>query len=327
MIMASERADIRPEDFKDAAESFGYRYVDASFGQSTSRSEPTLFNGRVGLSFLPCGVALCNSELHATVDSAHEGTVGRSLAVVFNLAPEPSNSEFGSGRRLWLDAHGASVLTVAETIRLAGAYRAGQRCKSLLVRVDPESVADEDVADQIESVLFTTATRPFPMTHQMTSIVHELSAPTATGGIGRILSESLALEVIARGLLFIDQERERPAPGVSARDRARLMRVQEMLIANPAGEVTLAMLAREAGMSVSSLKAKFPRVFGKPVVSYLRDLRMEQARRGIEDEGWSISEAAYFSGYHHHTDFSAAFRRKFGIAPSALKSLRRKPSA
>ena len=77
-------------------------------------------------------------------------------------------------------------------------------------------------------------------------------------------------------------------------------------------------LAREAGVSVTTLKTKFNAVFGQSVAAFLRDTRLATARVGIAEKGWTISQAAYLVGYKHQSSFSVAFRRKYGIWPSDL---------
>ena len=77
-------------------------------------------------------------------------------------------------------------------------------------------------------------------------------------------------------------------------------------------------LARDAGVSVTTLKTKFNAAFGQSVVAFLRDVRLERAREGIVGEGWTVSQAAYLVGYKHQSSFSTAFHRKFGIWPSEL---------
>jgi AraC-like DNA-binding protein len=68
-------------------------------------------------------------------------------------------------------------------------------------------------------------------------------------------------------------------------------------------------------MSVSSLKAKFPLAVGQSVFGFLRSQRLERARRGLQYEGWTVKQAAYFVGYAHPSNFATAYRRKFGAAP------------
>lgn len=86
-----------------------------------------------------------------------------------------------------------------------------------------------------------------------------------------------------------------------------------MLEQSPEQEYTLAQLATQAAMSSGSLRTKFRHAYGKTVFDYLRDCRLELARRYLL-EGHSVQQAAWMSGYQHATNFATAFRRRYGIS-------------
>ena len=81
---------------------------------------------------------------------------------------------------------------------------------------------------------------------------------------------------------------------------------------------SLSALAREAGVSATVLKTEFADVYGETVFAFLRSIRLERARTGIEREGGSVSEAAAAVGYGYASNFSALFRRHFGHAPTVI---------
>lgn len=80
------------------------------------------------------------------------------------------------------------------------------------------------------------------------------------------------------------------------------------------------MTAQRAAMSPSSLRSKFRAAYGCSVFDYLRDCRLERAR-GYLLEGYSVQQAARMSGYQHATNFSTAFRRRYGFSPGDLLKL------
>jgi AraC-like DNA-binding protein len=94
-----------------------------------------------------------------------------------------------------------------------------------------------------------------------------------------------------------------------------------MLEQSPEQEYTLGQLATLAAMSQSSLRSKFRQRYGCTLFDYLRDCRLELARRFLL-EGHSVQQAAWMSGYQHATNFSTAFRRRYGISPGELRKPR-----
>ena len=102
-------------------------------------------------------------------------------------------------------------------------------------------------------------------------------------------------------------------------ERARLEQVRQLIAASPEQPHTLAELASAAAMSPSSLRSKFRQAYGDSVFNYLRDCRLAQARRYLQ-QGHSVQQAAWMSGYQHASNFATAFRRRYGVAPSALQA-------
>lgn len=320
-MMKYEAGALSKREFAEVARDFGYRYRSLSSVPSSAGTETGLFRGSLGLQSLPCGISLCASDLTSMRESEHDGVVSRSLTIAVSLDGVAADCELSAGKKLFLGPGSAAVVTVEDQTRLASRVHAGQRSKGLLVRVKPEDLADDDVAERVEAMLGSTSVTPLPLSPRTSLLVNELFAPTSVGGIGRLLAESCALELLARSLLTASDKVGRELRKLSLRDQVKILRVRDRLIAAPEREYSLAGLARDAGLSISALKVKFPLVFGVPVFSFLRDLRMQRAREGLEREGWTVSQAAYFVGYRHHSNFSTAFRRKFGIAPSDVRRL------
>ena len=317
--MATEDGGFSPEGFLQAAEAFGYRLTTLSADSSLDDSGGPVFEGTVGLRSLPCGLNLWLSDLRSLRDSTLESVAEPSLTVAIMLGAHAAECEAGAGERLYIPTSGAAVISTADDVHVASRYKAGQRAQCLLVSARPEDFEDDEVAEQLRSALRSTAVYPLPITHRTRLLVNELAAPSAPGGVGRLLAESAALELTARSLLIVNNGAEASRARLIGKDYAKVLIVRDMIEASPSTDFTLHDLAREAGLSASALKSKFPLAFGQSVFDFLRDVRLSRARQGIEEQGWTVSEAAYFAGYKHRSNFAMAFRRKFGVAPSTLK--------
>jgi AraC-like DNA-binding protein len=136
------------------------------------------------------------------------------------------------------------------------------------------------------------------------------------GPLARLRREAAALALLAEALA------EHEAPQIrspTSTDAARMMRVKETLdTLSPETELSLVGLAVQHGMSVRSLSRHFRLTFGVTVLQYLSERRMEQARAAIERGGYTVDQAAYLAGFSHRTNFSLAFRRRYGLSPNKL---------
>ncbi|MEM0910801.1 MAG: helix-turn-helix transcriptional regulator [Pseudomonadota bacterium] len=80
-------------------------------------------------------------------------------------------------------------------------------------------------------------------------------------------------------------------------------------------------LAENLGVSMSTLQRYFKRHHNKSFAEYVREKRLEHARRSLKYEQVTIGEAAYNAGYNHVSNFVSAFKKQFNKTPSELKTL------
>ncbi|WP_461035809.1 AraC family transcriptional regulator [Streptomyces mayteni] len=84
---------------------------------------------------------------------------------------------------------------------------------------------------------------------------------------------------------------------------------------------TLAALAREAGVSRTTLAGRFTRLVGAPPLAYLTDWRMTLAADLLtESPDTTVAEVARRVGYADAFGFSAAFKRFHGRSPTAYRA-------
>ena len=252
--MRLEPGAVTARELERAAGSFGYRYAVVSPGVAGEGEGPALFGGAIGLQSLPCGARVCVSDLTALCGSDHAGELSRSLTVVLMLDGPPADCELGSGDRLRVPSGGAAVVSIADAARPASRYATGQRSRWVLVQTRPEGLADEDLADRVDRATRATAVVPLVVSARVSALARELFSPGLAGGVGRLLAESCALELLARGLTDAGDDGDDRAIALSRRERARILRVRERLVAEPDRPHRLCDLAREAGVSVTTLK-------------------------------------------------------------------------
>jgi AraC-like DNA-binding protein len=88
---------------------------------------------------------------------------------------------------------------------------------------------------------------------------------------------------------------------------------------------TIAELAKEVGMSRSSLLERFDRYLSEPPMAYLTRWRLQLAARRLTSTPRSVAEIAGEVGYESEAAFSRAFKRQFGTPPATFRRERRSP--
>jgi AraC-like DNA-binding protein len=80
--------------------------------------------------------------------------------------------------------------------------------------------------------------------------------------------------------------------------------------------LTVALLAREAGLSPAYFTREFRRVFGESPHQYLLTRRLERAAVLLRATDWTISRICLEVGWSSVGSFGVTFRRVFGSTPS-----------
>ena len=81
----------------------------------------------------------------------------------------------------------------------------------------------------------------------------------------------------------------------------------------------LSKLAAHCGCSVTYLTQTFRKYTGKSIHNYLTERRLEHARKQLQN-GSSVTEACYHSGFSDCSRFISLFKKHYGITPGKYKN-------
>lgn len=153
---------------------------------------------------------------------------------------------------------------------------------------------------------------------RMRALAEQISRPAVfTAGLQSLYQESRCIEMIGEALSGVTARVSTPGCSQSVGPRAgrKLSALRELLDSGAADDASLAVIARQVGMTVNAMQSGFRALTGKAVFEYLRYGRLERARRALERDGASVAEATAIAGYSSTANFSTAFRREFGLTP------------
>jgi AraC-like DNA-binding protein len=108
-------------------------------------------------------------------------------------------------------------------------------------------------------------------------------------------------------------------PATRAELYRRLHLARDYIDATCAGPLTLADLARTAGLSPNHLLRTFRQLFHQTPYQYVTTRRLELAGRLLAETERPISEICLAVGFESLGSFSWLFRRKVGVAPSEYR--------
>ncbi|MEF2070966.1 helix-turn-helix transcriptional regulator [Consotaella aegiceratis] len=205
--------------------------------------------------------------------------------------------------------------------------RRGEHIRKVNVTVSPDWLADCDLvgADQASAVERFTgshlAQRSWKPGRSMIAIAEQiLNPPPYQPALQKLYLESRALELVAEGLAQLSHQSSCWATGiVGTRDQHRMRMIEEYLETRHQPADSLDDIARQAGLSVSTLQRLFHSVHGMSAFEWIRRRSLERARFALEKDGLSIAEAAHLAGYSNPANFSTAFKRLFGVSPKSVR--------
>jgi len=154
-------------------------------------------------------------------------------------------------------------------------------------------------------------------TADMRSAAGALLRPVVSGGMRPVYLRAKAVELVC---LAVEQV-GRPTPQVESPLRLghrdiRALEEAKRLVERGTVNYSLEQLARRVGINRRKLALGFKILFGETVGEYQRDVRLEVARRMLEDRTASVGYAATVAGYSDVGSFGKAFKAKYGWLPS-----------
>ena len=138
----------------------------------------------------------------------------------------------------------------------------------------------------------------------------------------RLYLESKTLELIALQLAELSNTEINRSRYKKLRsdEVLRIYLARDILISNVQNPPSLTSLATMVGLNDFKLKCGFRQVFGTTAFGYLHHYKMERSRLLLESGKMNVTQVAAAVGYTNFSHFTSAFKKKFGVNPSTLKS-------
>lgn len=147
------------------------------------------------------------------------------------------------------------------------------------------------------------------------------SAEKRAGGVSMLakLGEIMFIDLVRRHLESVSGDDANWLAGLKDRQIGKAL---NLLHAAPGEDWSIERLAKEAGLSRSTLSERFAHFVGRPPMQYLTLWRMQLASEMLIDGAHSMAAIAERIGYDSEAAFSRAFKRAVGMAPGEWREER-----
>jgi AraC family transcriptional regulator len=173
-----------------------------------------------------------------------------------------------------------------------------------------------------QSVRYVAGIRDGMINSIALSILSEMTAETA---VGRMYVETASLMLAAHIIReYGDNGSSRPiAPTWPKVDQIRIRHVLDFISTHLADEITVAELAKIAGLSIFHFARMFARAMGVSPHRYVSRLRLENAMAEIAAGRLSLAQVALNARFSSQASFTRAFLRVTGVTPGEYRRQRR----
>ena len=159
----------------------------------------------------------------------------------------------------------------------------------------------------------------YHINHQMYEIIDGIMNCRRQGIFKKMYLEAKVIELL---LLQLEQFSEQDSyhTSLKKKDIDKMYEVRNFMLNNISDTSSLMELAHRFGTNDFMLKKGFKEVFGTTVFGFWKEVKMEEARQLILQQGKSVQEVAEALGYSNARHFSTAFKKIYGVSPSTLKA-------
>jgi len=269
------------------------------------------------------GEATPNCTFNIEVDGG-EPTQGRLILGAI-LSSNGIASLEGRGDEVWREDGRAYVMTPLER-RARYEVDATRGWRSVALRLEAEALDLVTGENGLPELLTDALDRGrndvlemMALPGSLRLVAQELLRPAFRGPMGKIYRQAKALEFLAHQFGVLDRTAQPDEP-LPTRDLAKVRMARDRLLADLRDPPDLDTLARDVGLSPKRLNRGFRDLYGSTVFVYLRDARLDVAKRALEEgTPLPLKQLSWELGYGQVSNFVTAFRRRYGVTPGVMR--------
>jgi AraC family transcriptional regulator, transcriptional activator of the genes for pyochelin and ferripyochelin receptors len=155
-------------------------------------------------------------------------------------------------------------------------------------------------------------------TPRMMEVIQSILHCDYTGMLKKMYLDSKVSELLLLSLRNIPDMNEVQVT-LHQSDIDLVHQAKEYLLSNLENPCSIRDLAHLVGLNEYKIKMGFKQLYKNTVFGLLQEERLQKARMLLQDTQMTIQDISLLTGYKNLSNFTAAFKRKFGFPPSSIK--------
>jgi AraC-like DNA-binding protein len=165
---------------------------------------------------------------------------------------------------------------------------------------------------------FTIQAKNLPISAKLYEWIHDILFNVFIGKAQEIYIESRVVSIFT-GSLHEIQQLTTPPVAQPLRQGSVIQEAASYILQNLHEPISLQDLSYKYGMNRGKLQEGFRHAYGKTVHEFIVEARITRSLQLLRETSLSVKTIASRLGYKHVTNFSVAFRQRFGFSPSAIR--------
>ncbi|WP_343529013.1 AraC family transcriptional regulator [Sphingomonas sp.] len=269
------------------------------------------------------GLAMSVHDLTPLVDTTITQPVRRSVTLGIVLDGEGGVFQIGGHAPLRSAPQCAHFVGIGEDQSGHRIFYKGDRCLRVGLTLDPSFLeGSADALPHPDLAMIERLMRPglhnysLPRSELLIHMAHATMSSRYCGSLGRLFRESAALQLMFESLRLLNDDAHKIAQ-VGHRVYDAVVAARGLINASLMSPPHTIELAKQVGLNVNALQKAFKAIEGRTIFAYHRHRRLDVARVLIIEHGFGMAEAGYRVGFTSPSAFSAAYKKEFGITPTA----------
>ncbi|RPD42619.1 AraC family transcriptional regulator [Chitinophaga barathri] len=163
------------------------------------------------------------------------------------------------------------------------------------------------------------APRPGPLHTNSLQQLAELEQTQLSGEIWRLKRQVLLLNLLFKTLDEMGAAYRKEDTSIYHRDYLTYKKVKDYISENIDKKLSIQILANRFGIQPTQLRRGYKKIFHHHLADYIRELRLERARKLLEKTELPVHEIAWEVGYESAAGFSRVFSNYYKLSPKDFR--------
>ena len=137
--------------------------------------------------------------------------------------------------------------------------------------------------------------------------------------INNLRIQSLLIDVLVHQIEGLYAENDKKELILNKNHYDKIVMAKSTIDKDLSKNYTISELAKYVGTNEQYLKKYFKQHYGKTVMGYITEKKMEHAKELMMTGNYRVADVARLTGYKHSTHFTTAFKKYFGFIPNSLR--------